>query len=251
MGVTRSGGSLWVFYCLPKAAFYNGLTFQEARAIAKILTPVERAEWLVWKEGWSQWKKMSAATELLVTTSTVLRVMEPPALPANMLNINSAPDTVTASQSKSEIMVIDDVDVSEVSVVMEGAPAKVEAQPSEVEVTLDDIPENFVVRKDQRVIADIEVEIIAQGRKFQTKTVDLSVGGVQVKDPLPSWLAGYCTLILRRPDVKMALEFVCSVVENQDPAQKRRLEIHPSKDTIHLKRWLLDFYIHHKRSQVS
>lgn len=241
MGVTRSGGSLWVFYNIQKDAFYNGLTFQEARAIAKVFSPEERAQWLVWKEGWSQWKKMSAAGELLVTTSTVLRVMEPPLLPKN---IEATP---TPTKSKSEIYVIDDFNdepteksvVKEVEVVKGGLDEDIE------------VPENFVVRKDQRVVAEIDVEIISQGQKFHTRTLDISVGGVQVKDPIPAWLAGYCTLILRRPDVKQHLEFVCSVVENQDPMQKRRLEIHPSKDTIHLKRWLLDFYIQHKRTQTG
>ncbi len=245
MGVTRSGGSLWVFYNMPKAAFYNGLTFQEARAIAKILTPEERAQWIVWKEGWSQWKKMSAASELLVSTSTVLRVMEPPALPTEF------------TKSKSEIMVIDDIGENETAIELENedneAVAVAAAVPSvdSSEVDLNEAPENFVVRKDQRVAAEIDVEIISQGRKFTTKSVDLSIGGIQVKDPVPNWLAGYCTIILRRPELKQGLEFVCSVVENQDPAERKRLEIHPSKDTVHLKRWLLDFYINYKRTQVG
>ncbi len=249
MGVTRSGGSLWVFYWIPKSAFYNGLTFQEARAIAKILTPVDRAQWLVWKEGWSQWKKMSAASELLVSTSAVLRVMEPPALPADLLK----GEAVTTTKSKSEILVIDDLTDDEVSVVTSGPGTAVHVPNSggASGVNLDDAPESFVVRKDQRVTAEIEVEIISQGRKFHTRTIDLSVSGVQVKEPLPPWLAGYCTLILRRSDVKMILEFVCSVVENQDPNKKKRLEIHPSKDTVHLKRWLMDFYIQQKRHQTG
>jgi hypothetical protein len=232
LGVTRSGGSLWVFYNIPKDSFYHGLTFQEARAIVKVFSPEDRATWLVWKEGWAQWKKMSAATELLVTTSTVLRVMEPPALPTGLADVNDKPKT------KTDTYVIDDIsDEATVNKTPTPAPIEVEA------------PDNFIVRKDQRVVAEIDVEIISQGQKFATKTIDISVGGVQVHDPIPAWLAGYCTLILRRPDVKQALEFVCSVVENQDPMQKRRLEIHPGKDTVHLKRWLLDFYIHHKRGQ--
>ncbi len=237
MGVTRSGGSLWVFYNIQKDAFYHGLSFQEARAIVKIFSVEERSQWLVWKEGWTQWKKMSGAGELLVTTSTVLRVMEPPALSKDLME-----QPPTQTKSKSEVYVIDDI-------VDEETIHKTVTKEFAADENLE-TPENFVVRKDQRVNVEIDVDIISQGQKFHTRSVDISVGGLQVKDPIPVWLAGYCTLILRRPDVKQQLEFVCSIVENQDPAQKKRLEIHPSKDTVHLKRWLLEVYIH-KRGQTG
>lgn len=243
MGVTRSGGSLWVFYSIQKDAFYHGLSFQEARAIVKIFGLEERAQWLVWKEGWTQWKKMSAAGELLVTTSTVLRVMEPPALPRNLM----VEHTPTPTKSKSEVYVIDDI--SDEPTVHQSQTQESVDDVKRDEENLEEA-ENFVVRKDQRVSVEIDVDIISQGQKFHTRTVDISVGGLQVKDPIPAWLAGYCTLILRRPDVKQQLEFVCSIVENQDPSQKKRLEIHPSKDTVHLKRWLLDVYVHN-RSQTG
>ncbi|OQW46860.1 MAG: hypothetical protein A4S09_02835 [Proteobacteria bacterium SG_bin7] len=248
MGVTRSGGSLWVFYNIQKDAFYHGLSFQEARAIVKVFSLEERAQWFVWKEGWTQWKKMSAAGELLVTTSTVLRVMEPPVLPKNLMQ-----HTPTPTKSKSEIFIIDDINDEATlhKTVTQEFIADVKEDGDDAPQKSLEVPENFVVRKDQRVIVEIDVDIISQGQKFHTRTIDISVSGLQVKDSIPVWLAGYCTLILHRPDSKQQLEFVCSIVENQDPTQKKRLEIHPSKDTVHLKRWLLDFYIHHKRGAVG
>ena len=212
--MNKSAGSLWCLYSRARDTFFNGLSFQEARAIARVLLPEERAQWYAWKEGWKDWRKLNTTTELITSSSATVRMVESPPLPA------AVQFTVTPSSS----MPFEEMPIEKVITPHLERPKR----------------EVHVERKTSRIAAVFEVEIICQGRKFHSQSVDVSVSGVQIKDSVPEWMAGYCTMLISRADVSQKLEFVCSVVEDQDPDDRRRLELHPSKDTSHLRRWLSD-----------
>ena len=208
---------MWCLYDKSRRAVHNGLTYQEARAIVRVLGPEERLAWYAWKEGWANWKVLNHAAELVATMTDVKKTIEAPPLPQD-------------SQS-------DDLNQQRLF----NADSGVNLADSFVNAPVQEKEEDE--RKIERIEGELSVEIICGGRKFYSVTRDISIKGVQLKDSAPEWMAGYCTLILSRPEVEQNLEFVCSVVENQELGKKFRFEIQPSKDTLHLKRWLLDLHL--------
>ena len=94
----------------------------------------------------------------------------------------------------------------------------------------------FVDRKYDRFEIKLPVTLVVGQNQFQTTTRDLSLGGTCLADPIPSWVAGYCTMLLETPDNRK-IELVASLVEDQkDP--KYRLEIVHSLKYEELKEWM-------------
>lgn len=96
---------------------------------------------------------------------------------------------------------------------------------------------NEHMRRHKRYDLRYHVSLILENKKFSSFTVDISLGGLSLKDNIPDWVAGYFTVIISTLDLKKQLEFMGSVVENQSN-QRHRLEIYPSSDSDKLKKWL-------------
>jgi len=94
----------------------------------------------------------------------------------------------------------------------------------------------IIERKFERFEIKLPVTLMVGQNKFQTTTKDLSLGGTCLADPIPNWVAGYCTMLLETPDNRK-IELVASLVEDQkDP--KYRLEIVHSLKYEELKEWI-------------
>jgi len=100
-------------------------------------------------------------------------------------------------------------------------------------------PQEPIYRKFSRYNARIAVEIVVRKNSFSTHTLDLSEGGFYFEDPLPDWVAGYFTVILKIPNEKF--EFTCVLAEDQKK-EKFRTEIAPTtteEAVQYFKNWLL------------
>lgn len=95
----------------------------------------------------------------------------------------------------------------------------------------------FIARKAKRYQVRYAIEIISGGQSFSTYSIDISLGGIQLENPLPDWVAGYCTLIVT-DDQGEKLEFVATIVENQELTTKTRLEFQSSASLAILEKWL-------------
>lgn len=81
------------------------------------------------------------------------------------------------------------------------------------------------------------VLIGAQEREFVTETVDLSEGGLYLKDVIPSWVAGYFLVVVNGQH-----QLMCSLVEDQK--EKRRVQIVSEDSDYHYtqyKEWIKTF----------
>lgn len=85
------------------------------------------------------------------------------------------------------------------------------------------------IRKHDRHNKRLRVHLECGGRSFKTYSVNISVGGMLLEDPLPDWVAGYCTVKLINPQIKQAVELTCSIVENQEPHLRFRVMFLPLK----------------------
>lgn len=81
------------------------------------------------------------------------------------------------------------------------------------------------------------VLIGSQEKEFVTETVDLSEGGLYLRDVIPAWVAGYFLVI-----VNGQYQLMCSLVEDQK--EKRRVQIVSEESDYHYtqyKEWIKTF----------
>jgi hypothetical protein len=93
----------------------------------------------------------------------------------------------------------------------------------------------FVTRKFNRFEVDYPARVVSGTQEFATRILDLSEGGLRIKDPVPDWVAGYSTVIITIEDGR-DLELMCSLAEDQRHL-KTRLEIVPSENQSEFLAW--------------
>ena len=89
-----------------------------------------------------------------------------------------------------------------------------------------------------RIEMQFEVKILGSNQSIITTTLDLSEGGIQVKDKLPNWLSGYFVVEIKDHDQSYSL--MCNIVEDQ--IEKRRIQIMSEESDPHFvkyKNWLI------------
>ncbi|MCB0349743.1 MAG: PilZ domain-containing protein [Bdellovibrionales bacterium] len=100
----------------------------------------------------------------------------------------------------------------------------------------------FVLRSQKRYNKRLSVEIIGEnGQEFKTFTRDVSVGGMNVEDSIPDWVAGYFKVRISKAGSKQLIELTCCLIENQIPGARFRLAILPLEsveDEKNLETWL-------------
>jgi hypothetical protein len=94
-----------------------------------------------------------------------------------------------------------------------------------------------IIRKFPRYGIEIPVTILSGANQFKTFTLDVSLGGICLRETIPDWVAGYCSMILHIEGVQ-DIELLCTVVEDQRIGQKTRMELVPSTQLDRLKEWL-------------
>lgn len=87
-------------------------------------------------------------------------------------------------------------------------------------------------REFQRITAEIPAEVLLGSQRFRATTENLSEGGIKFKELLPSWVAGYFTVILTRPEG--SLEVTCMLVEDQKGDKTRVAVVDTNDEESHL-----------------
>lgn len=95
------------------------------------------------------------------------------------------------------------------------------------EVDLDDTLKEFIDRQHERIVRRFNVFIERDGKVFESHSINVSVGGVYLEDPVPEWVVGYCNITIEKPDSKEKIQLAGAVVDNQDPENRVRLSFTP------------------------
>lgn len=218
---------LWCIYDSDRGERLDGLTKDEVRWFASRLTPQERLSFLVWQDGWKKWKVVSRVPDLLEPVERELN-NKPPVIPDEFRE----DDAITAIKRLYQGNEVDNGQSTAVEVV---AVSEIPDLPIESEGA------EFVHRAHQRLKRRYEILIDCNGQKFETNSVDVSVGGILLEDPLPDWVFGYCTITVVKPGTREAVQLTCSIVENQPPNGRFRVALSPLKkkeDQQRLHAWL-------------
>lgn len=92
-------------------------------------------------------------------------------------------------------------------------------------------------RLHERIEKAFPATILGQNQNFETTTIDLSEGGIQFTDIIPSWVSGY--FIVRITDGGNHYSVMCSLVEDQK--EKKRVQVMSEESDpqfIRYKEWL-------------
>ncbi|MCC7405724.1 MAG: PilZ domain-containing protein, partial [Bdellovibrionales bacterium] len=217
----------WCLYNSASGEELNGLTGDEVRAVVSRMTTEERLTWLVWRDDWKTWKAVTRLSDLHKLVERPLST-EPPPIPKEF-----RPDEEIAAIKK----------LYQGNQVDTGAATEVEVMSvSEIpDLAIESEGAEFVHRAHQRLRRAFSIVIDCNGQKFESKSVDVSVGGILLADPLPDWVFGYCTITIVKPGTKEAVQLTCSIVENQPPNGRFRVALSPLKkkeDQVRLHTWL-------------
>ena len=87
-------------------------------------------------------------------------------------------------------------------------------------------PRKQVPRLHKRYDVSVRCTVNSTSKSIDTESVNLSEGGLQFKDTLPDWIAGYFIVALGLP--AGVVQLMCSLVEDQK--EKKRVQI-VSEDT--------------------
>ncbi len=164
----------WALHNPLKSWTLKGLSLDELKLVAGTLTDTELQLCLVLKEGWSDWKRFCKMEGFETAQPSV--------------SIEGLPPIPTEAFQSEEV-------ITQVKIVRQE-------------------PERL--RKDRRHGRHdvcVPVEIIQNNQTFRTETLDISLSGVRFKDPIPDWVAGYFTVLFRKPE--MSFEITCALVEDQ------------------------------------
>jgi hypothetical protein len=225
--VNEDSKYLWCLYNTESEELLEGLVRDEVRILMSRLPIPDRMHWLVWREDWAHWKVVTTLPELLKIS---LRAMKqpPPEIPEEFREDQSIIEIKRLYQGND---VEDEISTNaEVVAISEIPDLPVESEGAE-----------FVQRAHQRIKRKYKILIECNRKKFETTSVDVSVGGLLLIDPLPDWVFGYCTITIIKPNNGESVQLTCSIVENQLPQKRHRVALSPLKkrtDQSRLHAWL-------------
>ena len=177
----------WSLYNSAANLIYEGLTVDEVRAIVSTIKKNSISDWYAWCSPWTEWQELTNVQELLEPLARPILAYSPP-----------------PPSKKSAIALV--------------------RQENE-NATDGSEEENYVDREHPRRKGHFTVTIREDQNMFETKTVDISEGGMLLARPLPDWVVGYCRVKVTRVNTGESIELTCAVVENQGPQARVRLQV--------------------------
>lgn len=196
---------LWCLYNIATGERADGLFLEEVRAF--LMAIEDKKDWYLWTDRWSEWKPVLLLIDMLEPVERPVEGKRPPLPKSSRL-----PKTTGA---------------------------KIAQDPPEIEIAKDS---EYVVRSSERHNRRLKVVVECDGRKFATHSVDISTGGVKLEGPVPDWLVGYCKVQIINEITNEMVELTCSVVENQPPGQRVRLQftgLRTAKAKKQFEKWLI------------
>lgn len=119
--------------------------------------------------------------------------------------------------------------------------SNIDMEPTATHVEVTSVANGFTKRVHKRYSRRLPIEIECDGQVFSTYSVDVSVGGIFLEEPLPRWVSGYSKVRIRNERSRQVVELTCYIVENQKPKQRFRIALLPlknRKDEDHLETWI-------------
>lgn len=218
----RSREHYWSLYHSAENNQLDNLRTEQVEAVFAALPKSILPEWSIWREGFETWKPLEDFPQLLLSLrkvenqsvptppppkakalaqGTVMHAAKAKGAAANFKNdtISDVVDLAEVSQKKFEISEADDLDLSFESV------------------------SSAEERNNFRFNKHFDIRLIAGNQVWQNRTLNVSLKGMQLAQPLPANLPRYFNVELRHRD--QSIQMVCSSVRNADGSPSSRIKI--------------------------
>jgi hypothetical protein len=211
---------LWCLYDNVNKRVIEGLLFDEARAVISSLETEVLEHWWAWRDDWADWKAISEVaglTEIIYRASTT-----------------KYPDPSTLGQVDARTIAPQGLHTVQETSLADLSVAKIESEESDISNV------TFTLRSSKRFKKRYSVYIELDEKMFKSHTRDISVGGLNLEDPLPSWVQGHFKVRIGKPNNKKQIELKCCLVE-LDNEERRRIQILPLQkieDEKALEAWI-------------
>ena len=176
--------------------------------VYEVIPEKDRAEWMVWRDGFRSWKPLDDFPQLLVSLRQAGQV-NGPSVPAPSPSAAAPTSKADSAVTKKPATTIQD---------------RLARQGSlDESVDFDLIDHAELGDRDMRYQKKWEFRIITTGKPILNQTVDISNRGVNLKDPLPKGLPRYFNAELVVG--KEVIGLVCSELPGKDGAPSSRVRI--------------------------
>ncbi len=174
----------------------DGLTFEQARFFVGELPASEHHLWMVWREGFTKWIPLLECHDLIKQPKSAMRRVSPP-LPPDEINEFSMINNLSEMANGKEID----------------------------------------QRLSRRFVKYFSVIVETKGGpSFQTKLVDISVGGMKLAEAIPEAFGVSFNATVKRADGE-ELKIYCKVIKSSARLRVKFLEV--DKPRV-LQSWLID-----------
>lgn len=226
---------LWCLYGFDDSRLIEGLLFDEARAITSSLSVADLERWIVWREDWPDWRPVNEVEGL---TEMVFRnlMAAPPPVPATATKSNLNDEQSMGPQGlEMSSSGFTDSGSDENEIKLTDSVISLEASDASTQTG------QFVVRKNRRFKKRYEITILVGDKSFETHSLDISVGGILLEEPLPDWIKGNFKVRIRKPNIKQQIELTACLIESLNGEKTDRVGILPLQsgtDEKNLENWL-------------
>ncbi|MES2962593.1 MAG: hypothetical protein V4760_01800 [Bdellovibrionota bacterium] len=186
----RRRDTYWSLFHTPEKRQINDLRTDHVEAVFEAIPSKDQKDWVIWREGFRSWKPFADFPQLI----TSLRQID--AAPADK------PAPPTKEEVEPKIRRIDD---------------KIET------IALEFADENEKAAREERFAKVWDLTIISPTQRIPAKTVNVSLHGMQVAEPLTQSLPRYFTVEIR--GAGNIISVVCSAIRAFDMQPTTRLKI--------------------------
>jgi hypothetical protein len=219
---------VWYFYNQLNKSKLGPFPIQEL-CLLLIKEKIEIDKILICQPGWKKWEKAEQQPSFLEEYNLQMNPLQEEDLPPiDELDEDGLP--------KIEIEELSNLPPQIPSNLL---PKKVQIdpeiiQPIEVKKTREEL------RKHPRVSLELKIVFIIDKKSFRTKTLDVSLGGVKIVDPLPEcYFDTTIQVFLTSPDQKFSIKFEADLLSNTTSKTHLQFNSKSSMALKHLEAWLI------------
>jgi PilZ domain len=219
----RSREYYWSLYHKTEKKQLDDLRTDQIEAIHAAIPKKMHGEYLIWRDGFDNWKAFEDFPQLLVSLRRVDQqpVEAPP--PPTPAQVAAKPASQAPSGGATRIGTI--VHQADFELDLSGPSLAIDEQGAK------EGRNNFRFQK------KFEVRVASGTQTYTFQTVNVSLKGMQLDAALPEDLPGYFNVEVRHRD--KAIQMVCSAVKNEDGRPSDRLKIEINDFTTALLTMLL------------
>lgn len=247
----------WSLFHASEKNQLDGLRTDQVEAIFAAIPKSQKREWHVWKEGFDAWKPFEDFPQLVISLRKAddQPVETPPPFPTStqaaetMTNTSSlagVPSGKPAAAAKPTAS--KPTTVQPISARAKAAVAKNPGAPTSKLVLEDEDEEELELslvrsgvledRNNMRFDKIFEVRVFIGEDVYPNASVNISLKGMQLRDPLPKSLPRYFNVEIGKKGER-AIPVVCSEVKSKDGSPSTRLKIESNEHASALLTMLL------------